>query len=225
MDWLNDKDYKLFSLEKRLKKVKTPCQELSDNQLILSETKNFLQSLKTRFLEMNEENKDFNNLYSQYKRTKKSLETTDRPTRFSSELPESMKKSPNFAEDLGKEINNLKKTIMNKIDEAILVSPERSTKGNKFNKNNDSNRTENKEILLDKKAKTNLEVDERKREIENNDPNIKDEKAYWYKMKLGKKDEKILELKYYLPFLYNIVKNLNFYSVKFYEISILKFIL
>ena len=162
--------------------------------MILAETKNFLQSLKKRFLEANEENKDFNNLYSQYKRTKKSLDS---------------EKNTIFAENLEKEIKNLKKNIMNKIDEAIVNSPIKVSQKSKREMTEIKDLIEEKDALEKEKIRNLIEHKEEvierleekivKKDRENTDPNVKgkgemEEKLYKLKVKLSKKDEKIEEL-------------------------------
>lgn len=174
-------------------------QDLKDQVILLSETKNFLQSLKKKFLEMdplasntkedsrefslnyiNSSNKNlikkdsasFNNLFSQYNKTKRSLNN---------------EKSPRFAENLELEIDNLKRNLMNKIDEAIIESPKRSFSENR------SNSQEIKDLINEKESLERVRGSALKTK-ENKDPNIR-KKSENSSDELQRKDDKIHALK------------------------------
>ena len=179
IDWLNDKDYKLFSLEKKMKKIENPSK---DHQNILQETKGFLQSLKTKMLENSNANfKDFSGLLNQYKKSLKTLETAQK----NSQSPFTDKRPGNL--NLEHEITSLKQNIMNKIDEAIIMSPQKTER---------ENRQEAKEIKFLIEEKEELEREKVSKMIEKNqenkDPNLQE--VYRYKLKLGKRDESIARL-------------------------------
>lgn len=91
-----------------------------------------------------------------------------------------------FVESLESEIQNLKRTLMNKIDEAILESPKRTFKEKKSNSQEIKEMIREKEVL--EKARNSFY-----NKKENEDPNIDD--SVHSKQELSKREEKIKILK------------------------------
>ena len=125
--------------------------------------------------------KDFSGLLNQYKKSLKTLETAQK----NSQSPFTDKRPGNL--NLEHEITSLKQNIMNKIDEAIIMSPQKTER---------ENRQEAKEIKFLIEEKEELEREKVSKMIEKNqenkDPNLQE--VYRYKLKLGKRDESIARL-------------------------------
>lgn len=124
MDWITDKEYEFFSLEKEINHFEKICkdEEFMKKTQVFYELYSFLKKIKEKAIYQID---NLSNLISKYNTKKnKKQNNSDIPKTKERALSQEIKeRDSNIAEDLEKDLHHLKRNIMKKIDETIDNSP------------------------------------------------------------------------------------------------------
>lgn len=121
MDWITDKEYELFSLEKEINNAEQICndEEFVKKAHVFYELYSFLKKIKEKAIYQID---NLSNLISKYHSKKK--QNSEIPKAKERALSQEIKERDlNIPEDFEQDLTHLKNNIMKKIDETIGNSP------------------------------------------------------------------------------------------------------